>query len=69
MRSRRLPALGPKRTARGLKIETADNGDEIEREIPFMKGYPVFCVEQIYGLPEHFYARPSPARARTHRCC
>jgi antirestriction protein ArdC len=42
------------------KTETGDNGDEIEREIPFMKGYTVFCVEQIDGLPEHFYARPSP---------
>lgn len=42
------------------KTETADNGDETLREIPFMKGYTVFCVEQIDGLPEHFYARPSP---------
>jgi antirestriction protein ArdC len=42
------------------KTETGDNGDEIEREIPFMKGYTVFCVEQIDGLPEYFYARPSP---------
>jgi antirestriction protein ArdC len=42
------------------KTETGDNGDEIEREIPFMKGYTVFCVEQIDGLPEHFHARPSP---------
>jgi antirestriction protein ArdC len=36
------------------KTETGDNGDEIEREIPFMKGYTVFWVEQIDGLPEHF---------------
>jgi antirestriction protein ArdC len=42
------------------KTETGDDGDEIEREIPFMKGYTVFCVEQIDGLPEHFYAPPSP---------
>ena len=41
------------------KTETGDNGDEIEREIPFMKGYTVFNSEQIDGLPEHFYARPS----------
>jgi antirestriction protein ArdC len=40
--------------------ETADHGDAIEREIPFMKGYTVFNCEQIDGLPEHFYARPSP---------
>jgi antirestriction protein ArdC len=42
------------------KTETGDNGNEVEREIPFMKGYTVFCVEQIDGLPEHFYARPFP---------
>jgi antirestriction protein ArdC len=42
------------------RTETADNGDEVEREIPFMKGYTVFNCEQIDGLPEHFYARPSP---------
>src|SRR5437868_81184 len=32
-------------------------GDEIDREIPFLKGYTVFNVEQIEGLPEVFYAR------------
>ena len=41
------------------RTETADNGDEIEREIPFLKGYTVFNCEQIDGLPEHFYAKPS----------
>jgi antirestriction protein ArdC len=40
--------------------ETADNGEEIEHEIPFMKGYTVFNCEQIERLSEHFYARPSP---------
>jgi antirestriction protein ArdC len=33
-------------------------GDEAERAIPFMKGYTVFNVEQIDGLPEHYYAKP-----------
>jgi antirestriction protein ArdC len=42
------------------RTETADNGEEIEHEIPFMKGYTVFNCEQIEGLSEHFYARPSP---------
>ena len=42
------------------KTETGDNGDEIEREIPFMKGYTVFNCEQIDGLPEHFYAQSAP---------
>jgi len=29
-----------------------------EREIFFMKGYTVFNVEQIEGLPAHYYAKP-----------
>lgn len=31
-------------------------GEEIEEQIPFMKGYTVFNSEQIDGLPDHFYA-------------
>ena len=38
----------------------ATTGEEAERAIPFMKGYTVFNVEQIEGLPEHFYAKPEP---------
>jgi antirestriction protein ArdC len=38
--------------------ETNEKGEEIEREIPFMKGYTVFNVEQIEGLPAHYYAKP-----------
>jgi antirestriction protein ArdC len=37
-----------------------DTGEENERAIPFLKGYTVFNVEQIDGLPEHFYAKPEP---------
>ena len=45
-----------------VRTETdAATGEEAERAIPFMKGYTVFNVEQIDGLPEHFYAKP-PAR-------
>jgi len=40
--------------------ETDDNGDEQQREIPFMKGYTVFNAEQCDGLPAHFSA---PAEA------
>jgi antirestriction protein ArdC len=41
--------------------ETDDKtGDEIEREIPFLKGYTVFNVEQIDGLPAVFYAKAAP---------
>jgi antirestriction protein ArdC len=35
-------------------------GDEIDREIPFLKGYIVFNVEQIDGLPEVYYAKAAP---------
>lgn len=35
-------------------------GEDIEREIPYMKGYTVFNVEQIEGLPAQFYAKPEP---------
>jgi antirestriction protein ArdC len=35
-----------------------DTGEDIERQIPFLKFYSVFNVEQIEGLPEHLYAVP-----------
>jgi len=37
-----------------------ETGEDEEREIPFMKGYSVFNVDQIEGLPEHFYAIAEP---------
>lgn len=41
--------------------ETDDTtGEETDREIHFMKGYTVFNVEQIEGLPAHYYAKPEP---------
>src|SRR6202020_2631088 len=36
-------------------------GDEIDWEIPFLKGYTVFNVEQIEGLPEVYYAKAEPS--------
>ncbi len=36
-------------------------GEDLEREIPFMKGYTVFNAEQVEGLPAHFYAVHEPA--------
>ena len=39
---------------RFTKTETNDQGEDIEREIPFMKGYSVFNTEQIEGLPEQY---------------
>jgi antirestriction protein ArdC len=35
-------------------------GGEQMRDIHFMKGYTVFNVEQIDGLPAHYYAKPEP---------
>lgn len=43
---------------RFTKTEANDQGEAVEHAIPFMKGYTVFNVEQIEGLPAHFYARP-----------
>lgn len=40
------------------KTEEQDDGSEEERKIPFMKGYSVFNVEQIEGLPEYYYTKP-----------
>lgn len=38
------------------KTETDDNGEEVELAIPYLKTYTVFTVEEIDGLPEHYYA-------------
>jgi antirestriction protein ArdC len=38
----------------------AATGEATEHAIPFMKGYTVFNVEQIDGLPERFYAKAEP---------
>jgi antirestriction protein ArdC len=38
------------------RTETDDKGEEIEREIPFMKGYTVFNAEQCEDLPAHYIA-------------
>lgn len=45
------------------RAEQAAGGEEIEREIPFLKSYTVFNCEQIEGLPSHFYAEPEPTSA------
>jgi len=49
----------------------AVTGEESETRIPFMKGYTVFNVEQIDGLPETYYDRPPTPAAiapRIERC-
>jgi antirestriction protein ArdC len=37
-----------------------ESGEESERDIPFLKGYTVFNVEQIDGLPAYFTAPAEP---------
>lgn len=44
--------------SRFTKSETDGNGGEVDREIPFLKAYSVFNVEQVEGLPDHYYHRP-----------
>lgn len=42
------------------RTETGEDGEDTERDIYFMKGYTVFNVEQVEGLPPHFYASAAP---------
>ena len=37
-----------------------NTGEDVEHEIPYLKGYTVFNVEQIDGLPDHYYAKAAP---------
>lgn len=37
-----------------------ETGEEDERTIPFLKGYTVFNVEQIEGLPAHYCVQAAP---------
>ncbi len=56
--------------SRFKKTEEGENGEAVEREIPFLKTYTVFSVEQTEGLPSHFYAEegePLPESARIAR--
>jgi len=47
--------------SRFTKSETDSSGNEVDREIPFLKAYSVFNVEQVDGLPEHYYHRLAAA--------
>jgi antirestriction protein ArdC len=38
----------------------AKTGEETQENIPFLKSYTVFNVEQIEGLPPHFHAIAEP---------
>ncbi|MBW9075593.1 MULTISPECIES: ArdC family protein [Agrobacterium] len=46
--------------SRFTKSETDGTGGEVDRQIPFLKAYTVFNVDQIDGLPELYYHRPEP---------
>src|ERR1700687_987103 len=51
-----------------IRTETDQTtGEESEHAIPFMKGYSVFNVEQIDGLPERFHAKAEPRSATVQR--
>ncbi len=38
--------------------KTTENGEEVERDIPFLKAYTVFNVEQIDDLPDEYRLSP-----------
>lgn len=42
------------------RTETDAKGEEVERKIPFLKGYTVFNAEQCEGLPAHYTAKAEP---------
>lgn len=48
--------------SRFSKTEADGAGGEVEREIPFLKAYSVFNVEQIDRLPDDYYLPGAPVR-------
>jgi antirestriction protein ArdC len=53
------------------RLERTEQGEEKETEVPFLKAYSVFNVEQTDGLPEEYYAANEtgalPAKDRDER--
>lgn len=39
------------------RTATDTKGEEVEKSVPFLKGYTVFNAEQCYGLPAHYTTR------------
>ena len=46
--------------SRFTRTETDASGEEVERGIPFLKAYTVFCADQIDDLPAQYYGNPAP---------
>jgi antirestriction protein ArdC len=44
-----------------VRAETNDKGEDVERQIPFLKGYTVFNAEQCENLPPQYSAQSVPA--------
>jgi len=49
------------------RTEAGDDGADVERSIPFLKAYTVFNVDQVEGLPAHFYATGAPVLEPSQR--
>jgi antirestriction protein ArdC len=49
------------------KNDTDESGEEVERDLRFLKQYTVFNACQLEGLPEHFYALAEPPKETTQR--
>jgi antirestriction protein ArdC len=43
-----------------IRTEETEDGEEVEHAIPFLKGYTVFNVEQIEGLPAQYTQLAAP---------
>lgn len=50
-----------------VRTEAGEGGQDVERQIPFLKAYSVFNVEQIEGLPERFHAPQAPVLDHVQR--
>lgn len=50
-----------------VRTEAGDDGQDVERQIPFLKAYTVFNVDQVEGLPERFYATAAAQLAPAQR--
>ena len=49
------------------RVEQDAEGQDVEREISFLKGCTVFNVDQIEGLAEPYYGKPEPKFAPVER--